>query len=56
MSRKKWRADSIEVTDGSNEEYSWRLKRQLRTRLENSLLGETAQQERDAAVIAYWWD
>ncbi|WP_414755242.1 hypothetical protein [Anabaena sp. CCY 9910] len=49
---KKWRADSVEVTDGTNEEYSFRLKRQLRTRLESN----DVQHPRDAVVVCYWWD
>ncbi|NDJ25723.1 hypothetical protein GS682_29870 [Nostoc sp. B(2019)] len=49
---KKWRADSVEVTDGTNEEYSFRLKRQLRTRLEDNNI----QHPRDAVVVCYWWD
>ncbi|MBD2016411.1 hypothetical protein H6F96_20860 [Microcoleus sp. FACHB-53] len=53
---KKWRADSVEVSDGSNEEYGLRLKRRLRARLEGALWGEDVQQDRDAVVISYWWD
>ncbi len=53
---KKWRADSVEVSDGTNEDYAWRLKRRLRTRLEGALWGEDVQQDRDAVVISYWWD
>ncbi|WP_223265463.1 hypothetical protein [Nostoc sp. 'Peltigera membranacea cyanobiont' 210A] len=34
---KKWRADSVEVSDGTNEDYGLRLKRRLRTRLEGAL-------------------
>lgn len=53
---KKWRADSVEVSDGTNEDYGWRLKRRLRTRLEGALWGEDVRQDRDAVVISYWWD
>lgn len=53
---KKWRADSVDVCDGTNEEYGWRLKRRLMTRLEGALYGEQVQQDRDAVVISYWWD
>lgn len=53
---KKWRADSVDVTDGTNEDYGWRLQRRLRTRLEGSLFGESMQQNRDAVIISYWWD
>lgn len=53
---KKWRADSVEVCDGANEDYSWRLKRRLRNRLEGALDGEQVNHESDAVVISYWWD
>jgi hypothetical protein len=53
---KKWRTDSVEVSDGSNEEYGLRLKRRLRGRLEGALWGEDVRQDRDAVVISYWWD
>jgi hypothetical protein len=53
---KKWRADSVEVSDGSNEEYGLRLKRRLRARLEGALWGKNVQQDCDAVVISYWWD
>ncbi len=53
---KKWRADSVEVCDGTSEEYGWQLKRRLRARLEESLSGDSAQKAQDAVVISYWWD
>ena len=53
---KKWRADSVEVSDGSNEDYSLRLKRRLRARLESGLYGENVGRTHDAVVISYWWD
>ena len=53
---KKWRADSVDVCDGTNEEYGLRLQRRLRTRLSGSLYGETVKSDRDAVVISYWWD
>jgi hypothetical protein len=62
---KKWRADSVEVSDGTNEDYGWRLKRRLRTRLEGGLYGEnigrdaeggSLRDHRDAVVVSYWWD
>ena len=53
---KKWRADSVEVCDATNEEYSLRLKRRLRARLESGLYGEYVGRDRDAVVISYWWD
>ncbi|MEW6491964.1 MAG: hypothetical protein AB1589_05360 [Cyanobacteriota bacterium] len=53
---KKWRADSVEVSDGTNEDYGWRLKRRLRTRLEGALWGKDVRHDCDAVVISYWWD
>lgn len=53
---KKWRADSVEVNDGTDEEYSERLKRRLRYRFEGALWGEGKQRDRDAVVVSYWWD
>ncbi|BAY08548.1 hypothetical protein [Calothrix sp. NIES-2098] len=53
---KKWRADSVEITDGTNEDYGFRLQRRLRTRLEGALWGEDFQQDRDAVIVSYWWD
>ncbi|AFY35986.1 hypothetical protein [Calothrix sp. PCC 7507] len=53
---KKWRADSVEVTDGTNEDYSFRLQRRLKTRLEGSLWGQDIRQDRDAVIVSYWWD
>ncbi len=53
---KKWRADSVEVSDGTNEDYGWRLQRRLRTRLSGALWGEDVERDRDAVVVSYWWD
>lgn len=55
---KKWRADSVDVSDSTNEDYSynWRLKRGLRARLAGGLSGEKIRQDCDAVVISYWWD
>ena len=53
---KKWRADSVEVSDGTNDEYSYQLKRRLRYRYEGALWGEDNQRDRDAVVVSYWWD
>ena len=53
---KKWKADSIEVTDGKDSEFGWKLQRRLRSRLEFGLFGQENQQSRDALVISYWWD
>ncbi|MEH2176468.1 hypothetical protein [Nostoc sp.] len=53
---KKWRADSVEVSDGTNEDYGLRLKRRLRTRLEGALSGEDVHRYSDAVIVCYWWD
>lgn len=53
---KKWQADSVEVTDGTNEDYGWKLQRRLRSRLEEALFVEPSEPSRDAAVVSYWWD
>ena len=53
---KKWRADSVDVCDDTNEEYYFRLKRRLRARLEGALWDENVQREQDAVVVSYWWD
>ncbi|MDF5727049.1 MAG: hypothetical protein PUP92_03210 [Rhizonema sp. PD38] len=53
---KKWRADSVEVSDGTNEDYGWRLKRRLRSQLEGTLWGKDVQQDSDAVIVSYWWD
>lgn len=52
---KKWRADSVDVTDGTDENYTYQLKRRLRVRLEEALLSDD-QRPRDAVVISYCWD
>jgi hypothetical protein len=52
---KKWRADSVDVTDGTDENYTYQLKRRLRVRLEETLLIDD-QRPRDAVVISYCWD
>ena len=54
---KKWRADSVDVNDSTNEAfiYNWRLKRGL-TRLVGGLFDEKVQRDCDAVVISYWWD
>ncbi|MBD2212200.1 hypothetical protein H6G27_20350 [Nostoc linckia FACHB-104] len=53
---KNWQADSVEVTDGTSEEFGLRLQRRLKTRLEGALWGSDFQQERDAVIVSYWWD
>ncbi|MBE9232752.1 hypothetical protein IQ231_13940 [Cuspidothrix issatschenkoi LEGE 03284] len=53
---KKWRADSVDITDGNNEEYGLRLRRRLQMRLQGGLESESFWEQRDAVVITYWWD
>lgn len=53
---KKWRADEVNVCDGTDEEYGFRLLRRLSARLEGGLWGEDVRRDRDAVVISYWWD
>ena len=53
---KKWRADSVDVTDGTSENYGWRLQRRLRNRWSGALYGRQIHQARDAVLISYWWD
>ncbi|MFM7408929.1 MAG: hypothetical protein ACKO3K_20290 [Cuspidothrix sp.] len=53
---KKWRADSVDITDGNNEEYGFRLQRRLQMRLQGGLEGESFWKQRDGVVISYWWD
>ncbi|GJD18666.1 hypothetical protein RIVM261_036220 [Rivularia sp. IAM M-261] len=52
---KKWRTDSVDVTDGTNEEYGWQLRRRLRNRYEGALPGQD-NKARDAVIVCYWWD
>lgn len=54
---KKWRADSVDVSNSTEEDYgyTWRLKRGL-TRLAGGLSGEDVKRGCDAVVISYWWD
>jgi hypothetical protein len=63
---KKWRADTVDVCDGSSvdEENDWefrdyvamRLRRPLRQRRSRSLWGEEIGKGKDAVLISYWWD
>ncbi len=53
---KKWRADTVDIIDGINEEYAFRLQRCLRARLTETLMSENKPYQRDAVVISYWWD
>ncbi len=49
---KKWKADSVEAIDSSNEDCGWRLKRQLK----KASLDELKNLAQDAVIICYWWD
>ena len=52
---KKWRADSVDVCDGiNNDEDSDRDY--VSIRLQKALWGEDFKRDRDAVVISYWWD
>ncbi|MEC4812311.1 MAG: hypothetical protein SAK29_03395 [Scytonema sp. PMC 1069.18] len=53
---KKWLADSVEVIDGTNEDYSFRLQRRLKTQLQGALWGEDIELDCDAVIVSYWWD
>jgi hypothetical protein len=53
---KKWQADSVEITDGTNSDYSYRLQRRLRSRLLEGLDLDTTRTACDAVVVSYWWD
>jgi hypothetical protein len=53
---KKWQADSVEITDGTNSDYSSRLQRRLRMRLLEGLDLDATRPFRDAVVVSYWWD
>ncbi|MDJ0520179.1 MAG: hypothetical protein QNJ74_29300 [Trichodesmium sp. MO_231.B1] len=53
---KKWRADAVDIIDGINEEYAFRLQRCLKARLIETLMSENKPYQRDAVVISYWWD
>lgn len=53
---KKWQADSVEVSDETNELYGWRLKNRLRNRSEKSIFEQINSKAGDVVVIAYWWD
>lgn len=53
---KKWREDEVSITDGNNEEFGWKLKHQLRYRLEGAIYSKETRRDREAVVISYWWD
>ena len=53
---KKWRADSVDVCDGSDENGSWEFRDYVSIRLRKSLWSEDFRRDRDAVIISYWWD
>lgn len=53
---KKWRADSVDVCDGSSEEEDWEFRDYVSIRLRRALWGEGFKRDRDAVIISYWWD
>ena len=53
---KKWRADSVDVCDGSNEDEDWKIRDYILICLRRALWGEDFKQNRDAVIISYWWD
>lgn len=53
---KKWRADSVDVCDGSSEEEEWEFRDYVSTRLRKALWGEDLKRDRDAVIVSYWWD
>lgn len=53
---KKWRADSVDVCDGSREEEDWKFRDYVSIRLQGALWGEDFRRDRDAVIISYWWD
>lgn len=53
---KKWRADAVDVCDGSNEDEDWEFRDYVSIRLRGALWGEDLRRDCDAVVISYWWD
>ena len=56
---KKWQADSVDIVDSNNEEYSGYVQFRLRESLaekDKSLLSQSNLERLDAVVVAYWWD
>ena len=53
---KKWRADSVEVCDGSREGEDWEFREYVSFRLRKALRGEGLRREHDAVIVAFWWD
>jgi hypothetical protein len=55
---KKWKADAVDVCDGSNNnsQEDWESRDYVSIRLRNALWGEDFKRDRDAVIISYWWD
>jgi hypothetical protein len=56
---KKWRADSVDIYDGSSgesEEEDWEFREYVSLRLRRALWGEQFKREKDAVIVCYWWD
>ncbi|MGL5834249.1 MAG: hypothetical protein ACRC1Z_13590 [Waterburya sp.] len=55
---KKWRADVVDVCDGSNDnsQEDWNSRDYVSIRLQNGLWGEDFKKDRDAVIVSYWWD
>lgn len=55
---KKWRADVVDICDGSDleDEEDWEFRDYVALRLRGGLWGKTFGDKRDAVVISFWWD
>ncbi|MEL6136494.1 MAG: hypothetical protein AAFR42_03660 [Cyanobacteria bacterium J06628_6] len=56
---KKWRADVVDVFDGSprEDEEDWRFRQYAQLRLERGIWGKRPMSDEcDAVLISYWWD
>jgi hypothetical protein len=53
---KKWRADSVDVCDGSDKNEDWKFRDYVSIRLKEALWGEDSRQDKDAVIVSYWWD
>ncbi|CAN1210264.1 DUF1822 domain-containing protein [Tumidithrix helvetica PCC 7403] len=55
---KKWRADAVDICDGSHEDADRKFRNYISLRLQGALWGEDVKhgKDRDAVIISYWWD
>ena len=56
---KKWRADSVDIDNGTNEAEEWEFQHYIQTRLKRALWGKRVgdlASDRDAVIVTYWWD